>query len=373
MKIAINCCYYGETSGGIKEYIYNLVSNLLAVDKSNSYLFYVSTDDIEFWERTMPRDAIYKVFPFKRKEKIKRSLRQNSFWRKEHAREKFDIFHSPFFYIPALSGCKKIMTVHDLRFRRYPGSYTLLRRLFVRYAFQKSLRTIDRIITVSEFTKKEITEFYNIDPDRIVPIHEAVDQKRFSINFNDKEIIEKLGLKEKQYLLTVGHLEPRKNYPLLIEAIEELNQDPSFQYKLVIVGKRNYKFEETVVKIEKSSNTLYLDFVQHETLLSLYKNALLFLFPSIYEGFGFPPLEAARFGVPAAVSNASSIPEIVGRGATYFDPLSKDDMIRGIREAIKKRDELSGLAQENLNRFSWRATAEQTITLYEDLLTDEPN
>jgi len=373
MKIAINCCYYGETSGGIKEYIYNLVTNLLAIDKENSYIFYVSLDDIEFWERTMPQEADYRVFPFKRNEKFKRSLRQNRFWIKEHTREQFDIFHSPFFYIPTLPGCKKIMTVHDLRFRRYPRSYTLLRRLFVRYAFQKSLRNVDRIITVSEFTKKEITEFYNIDPGKIIPIHEAVDQKRFSIDFDDKQILKELGLEERNYLFTVGHLEPRKNYPLLIEVIDELNRDSSFNHKLVIVGKKNYKYEETVARIESSRNTLYLDFVKHETLLALYKNALLFLFPSIYEGFGFPPLEAAQFGVPAAVSNVSSIPEITGKGAVYYDPLSKQDMIRGIKEAIRDREKLVKLARENLKRFSWRSTAEQTITLYEELLTNEPN
>ena len=367
MKIAINCCYYGEKSGGIKEYIYNLVTNLLAVDKDNNYLFYVSADDLDYWRKTMPIEAKHKIFPFRRNQKVKRALLQNRFWKEEYRKERFDIFHSPFFYVPKINGCIKLITVHDMRFRRYPRSYTLARRLYVRYAFQKSLKYVDRIITVSEFTKKEILSFYTINPNLIVPIHEAVNRERFKITFDDEAILEKTGLQKERYLLTVGHLEPRKNYPLLIEAIEDLNRESDEQYPLVIVGKKNYKYRQTLTAIRKAKNVKYLDFVDYKTLLSLYKNARLFLFPSIYEGFGFPPLEAAQFGVPSAVSNVSSIPEICGEGAVYFDPFSKEDMIRGIKEALNRREELRIKGTENLKRFSWQATAQQTIALYKEL------
>ncbi|MBW6516384.1 MAG: glycosyltransferase family 4 protein [Candidatus Cloacimonetes bacterium] len=366
MKIAINCCYYGKTSGGIKEYIYNLVINLLREDKKNSYLFYVSIDDLDYWIETMPAEATYKIFPFKRRQKIKRALLQPNFWKKEYEIEKFAIFHSPFFHVPYIEGCKKIITVHDLRFRRYPGSYTFFRRIYVRHAFQRSLKMVDKIITVSEFTKKEILSFYSFDPNHIIPIHEAVDQTRFKISFDDELLLEKTGLKN-NYLLTVGHLEPRKNYPLLIKAIEELNRDSAHQMTLVIVGKKNYKYQPTLRAIDKAKNVKYLDFVDHETLLSLYKNALLFIFPSIYEGFGFPPLEAAQFGVPSVVSNVSSIPEICGDGALYFDPFSKEDLIRAIKEAIEKRTELQKKAIANLERFSWKLTAKKTSELYKEL------
>lgn len=367
MKIAINCCYYGETSGGIREYIYNIVTNLLAIDTANSYIFYVSPDDIGFWKKTMPPQAKYKTFPFKRDQKVQRALLQNRYWKNELSKEKFAIFHSPFFNIPHIEGCKKIMTVHDLRFRRYPLSYTLFRRLYVQFSFRQALKWVDRIITVSDFTKNEITALYRYNSDHIMPIHEAVDSNRFREIKNDTALLKKTGLESQKYLLTVGHLEPRKNYPSLIKAVELLNQDPEYQYKLVIVGKKNYKYKETVTAISQSSSTIYLDFVDHETLMALYKNALVFVFPSIYEGFGFPPLEAAQFGVPSAVSNVSSIPEICGEGAVYFDPLSTEEMVSAIKQVIKLRADYSLKAAENLKRFSWKSAAEKTIALYEEL------
>jgi glycosyltransferase involved in cell wall biosynthesis len=370
MKIALNCCYYGEKSGGIKEYIYNLVTNLLRVDQNNQYLFYVSVDDLDYWLKTMPQEAKYKIFPFPRKAKLKRALRQNRFWKKEFTTERFDIFHSPFFHLPNIEGCKKIMTVHDLRFRRYPESYPFFRRIYVQHAFKSSLQWVDRIITVSRFTKNEITDLYSYNPDYIVPIHEAVDHKRFHDIENAETILNELGLAGQGYLLTVGHIEPRKNYPLLIEAVEELNSSSPEQYQLVIVGKKNYKYKKTLQSIKNSEQVRYLSFVPHETLLTLYKNALLFVFPSFYEGFGFPPLEAAQFNIPSAVSNVSSIPEICGEGAVYFDPFSKDEMKRAIKEGIERRAELQKKAADNLRRFSWKNTAEQTVALYEELMND---
>jgi glycosyltransferase involved in cell wall biosynthesis len=368
LKIALNCSYYGEKSGGIKEYIYNLVINLLKVDKENEYTFYVSVDDEEFWRRTMPKEAKYKIFPFKRDQQIKRSLTQDSFWRKEQQLEKFDIFHSPFFYVPKLDNCKTIMTVHDLRFRRYPNSYTFMRRHFVRYAFEKSLKFVDRIITVSEFTKSEIEAFYSYPSERIAPILEAVNYDNFLKEVDDTSILKELGLNKQGYLLSVGHIEPRKNYPLLIEAVDELNKDPKYSYGLVIVGKKNYKYQDSIEAINRSNNVKYLDFVSFDTLISLYKNALIHVFPSIYEGFGFPTLEAALFGVPSVISNVSSLPEMGGNSAVQIDPRSKTSLINGIKEAIDRRDELSILTKENLNRFSWSKTAEETKALYDEIV-----
>lgn len=377
MKIAINCCYYGRTSGGIREYIYSLVTNLANINKKDDYTFYVSKDDEDFWQETMPENLRYKIFPFKRDQKIRRALLQNKFWKKQERIEKFDVFHSPFFHVPKISGCKIIMTVHDLRFRRYPKSYTFTRRIFIKYAFRKSLNYADHIITVSEFTKKEILDFYDFDQNKITYIHEAIDTNRYKYKKEFNEInINKFKIQPKKYILSVGHLEPRKNYPMLIDAWNELNNEEKLNYKLVIVGKRNYKFKPIIKKIKQSKSVIYLDYVSFNDLLNLYKYAKLFIFPSLYEGFGFPPLEAAALGTPTIVSNVSSIPEICGNGSLYIDPFNIEDIKRKIKllsEDKKLHTRLVELSRKNLKRFDWKQNAEQTLKIYRMLLgkTDE--
>lgn len=368
MKIAINCCYYGRTSGGIKEYIYNLVTNVTKIDKRNEYLFYISPDDELFWQETIPKELNYKIFPFYRHEKVKRALLQKAFWQKEYTDEKFDVFHSPFFHVPNIHGCKLIMTVHDLRFRRYPQSYTFSRRIFIYFAFKRSLNYVDHIITVSEFTKNEILKYYKYNKKRITHIHEAIDFTRYnSTKELESDSLTKFDLTPKKYVLTVGHLEPRKNYPLLIDAWDKFNEESNLKLKLVIVGKRNYKYSDIIDKINKSNTVTYLDFVSFKDLLTLYKFAKLFIFPSLYEGFGFPPLEAAVFKVPSVVSNVASIPEICGKGAVYFDPLNRNDIINKLRFLLNEKSNYNkyvNLAKENLHRFDWKENAKQTIEIY---------
>ncbi|MBN1214460.1 MAG: hypothetical protein JXA99_03355, partial [Candidatus Lokiarchaeota archaeon] len=140
MKIALNCCYYGRTSGGIKEYIYNLVTNIIKILPPDQLIFYISPDDEEYWKETIPIDLSYKKIPFKRENKIRRAILEKYFWNYELIQEKFDLFHSPFFHVPLRLNCKKIMTVHDLRFRKFPESYPFKRRLYLQYKVLQSLK-----------------------------------------------------------------------------------------------------------------------------------------------------------------------------------------------------------------------------------------
>lgn len=373
MKIAINCCYYGKTSGGIREYIYNLVVNLAKIS-AEEYLCYVSRDDEQFWIETMPNTVKYKIFPFKRNQKIKRALFEYLFWKKEQKLEQFDVFHSPFFHVPNIRNCKIIMTVHDLRFRRFPDSYTFARRVFIQYAFKNSLKHVNHIITVSEFTKKEILNYYDVNENKITFIHEAIDFSRYNTRLKLAESnIKKYNIEPQQYILSVGHLEPRKNYPMLVEAWDELVKEQELDYKLVIVGKKNYKYKSTLKAIKQSQAVVYLDYVSFSDLLSLYRYSKLLIFPSLYEGFGFPPLEAAVFDIPSLVSSVSSIPEICGEGAMYFDPTKKESIKETILTILKVEsiyNRYKTKAKNNLSRFNWGKNAEQTRNLYRAILDD---
>lgn len=377
MKIAINCAFYQPLGGGIKEYVYNLTNNLSKLDNTNSYILYVLEDQFEFAKKGLPANFRIKTIPFRSRntlDKIRRSLFEQKFWLKEEENEKFDIFHSPFFHSPKLKKSKILLTVHDLRLYRFPKTYSPLRFFFLNKKVKNSIRNADHIISISDFTKSEITNLCNVDPSKVTTIHEAINREMFSSpdNLNTNEIPEEI--KNNPFLLTVGHLEPRKNYNNLIKVFNELRKRPEHKnLKLVIVGKKGHNYNSTLNLIENTEGIYYLNFVEHDTLKWLYHNTKLFVFPSIYEGFGFPPLEAASFGSVSAVSNKSSIPEVCGEAVFYFDPYNKKDMYNVMNEILSNEALLNSkkeLLESQLNKFSWERNAEETIKVYEYLCKD---
>ncbi len=376
MKIAINCAFFQPKGGGIKEYVFNLVENLNEIAPNDwDIILYVLEDYYEFALSHLQCRFRIKKIPFKGNglfNTIVRSCMESLFWRKEEKREKWDLFHSPFFHTPRLKNTKIILTVHDMRFYRYPKTYTFLRYTFLKYAVKQSVKRADFIISISDFTKKEIVSAYNIPPKKIQVIHEAINPNHFShsvaLSKDDIDIIS--NIHDKKFILTVGHLEPRKNYNRLIDAVELLNENLSDKVKLVIVGKQGHDYEETLKKIAKSENVFYLNFVSQELLNWLYENTALFVFPTFYEGFGFPPLEAAMHNTISAVSNISSIPEICGDCALYFDPFNIKEMAHTIHEGLfndECRKNLTLKLPTQLSKFSWKKNAEETILLYESI------
>lgn len=374
MKIAINCAFYQPKGGGIKEYIDNLINNFAILNPDYEIVLYVLKDYLNYAKSNLPDKYKIKTIPYKsgsRYNKIKRSICENSFWRKEEKEEKFDIFHSPFFHAPKLKHAKVLLTVHDLRLYRFPKTYEFFRYQFLKRKVKHSIRRADKIISISEFTKNEIIELCGVFPDKIKVIPEAINKDRFS----DKYLFEPQDLpeilKSKPFLLSVGHMEPRKNYDRLIEAFKLLKNDPAFKdLLLVIVGKKDHSYTETLNLIQETPDVYYLDFVSGNSLLWLYKNAKLFVFPSYYEGFGFPPLEAAALGTISAVSNASSIPEVCGNYALYFNPYDVEEMGKMISKPLKDNELLSSMKEKIntwLDNFSWKKNACETLEVYKQL------
>lgn len=375
MKIAINCAFFQPKGGGIKEYIQNLVENLSKLDYENEYILYVLSDNIEYAKNELKTNFRIKSIPYRGKslwDIIKRSVFENLFWIKEEQLEKWDIFHSPFFHGPTLRNTKLILTVHDMRFFRYPKTYTFLRYQYLKRAVKSSINRADRIISISEFTKNEIQAAYGIDEDKITVIHEAINPEHFGkskLSLEDNAYIKEL--KDVPYILSVGHLEPRKNYDRLIEAFKKIKSRLTSGTKLIIIGKKGHGYESTLRKIEEDNDVLYLNFVSQGLLNWLYKNSILFVFPSFYEGFGFPPLEAGIHGAVASVSNVSSMPEVCGDAVSYFNPLDIDEMAKVIFQTFNNeclRNRLKNNMQEQLLRFSWEKNAKETISLYNSIM-----
>jgi glycosyltransferase involved in cell wall biosynthesis len=371
MKIAVNCIYYEDHAGGIKEYIYNLVRYLVRIDKENEYVFYVTREYKEVFNEITAGHGKIKIFPFGPEQKIRRSLFQQRFWYNEERIEKFDVFHSPFFYAPKFIYAKVAVTVHDLRFLKYPFTYTLTRYIYLKLVVKESIKRANSIIAVSNFTKNEIIRHYGIADQKIKVIHEAVDFSGF-LDKSSSDILEINGLmlKRKDFFLSVGFLEPRKNYQLLIKAYSELPGTITDKFKLVIVGKKEHGYQRTIRAIKRTKTAVYLNYVSRKELSWLYENSKLHIFPSLYEGFGFPSLEAGIFGVPTIGANQSSIPEISGKGGIYFDPLSEDALKEAIIRLLTDNDlysELSRQALKNVGNFSWEKNVEMTVKFYNEL------
>jgi glycosyltransferase involved in cell wall biosynthesis len=371
MKIAINCIYYEERAGGIKEYIYNLVRNLVRIDEENEYVFYVTREYKEIFNAITTGKGKIKIFPFDPGQKIRRSLFQQRFWYNEEQIEQIDIFHSPFFYAPKFRNAKVAITVHDLRFLKYPSTYTLFRYIYLKFVVKDSLKRAQSIIAISNFTKNEIIRYYNIADQKIQVIHEAVDSSGF-LNGSASYTFEKDGviLKRKEFFISVGFLEPRKNYQLLIKAYSKLPETIINRFKLVIVGKKEHGYQKTIRAIKRARNAIYLNYVSRKELSWLYENSLIHIFPSLYEGFGFPSLEAGLFGVPTVGADQSSIPEISGKGGIYFNPLSDDALKEALIKLLTDKDlysELSKQALKNVEKFSWEENARMTVEFYNGL------
>ncbi|MGM0407330.1 MAG: glycosyltransferase family 4 protein [Bacteroidota bacterium] len=368
MIIAINCIYFTPKGGGITEYIYNLVKEIFQLEHSHKFIIYVTNDGKEKIKKITGNKAIIKEFPYSEHQKYKRSLFQQAYWSKEEKKEKFDLFHSPFFHAPKFKKAKTILTVHDLRFLNYPGSYKRTRLFYLKYAVKKSVKQANRIIAISQFTKQELLKYYPIDQSKITVIHEAVNQEGFVLKDESKsKIINGVQLYNNNFFLSVGHLEPRKNYINLIQSHKLLPQSIRNKYQLVVVGKKNHDYKKILENIEHTEGLVYLDFISRNDLIWLYANCKLHIFPSFYEGFGFPSLEAGLFGKPTLAANQSSIPEIAGSGALYFNPFSVEEIQECILKVVSDSalyDQLSTNAKSNIKRFSWKENATKTLNVY---------
>lgn len=373
MKIAINCQFWIlHGGGGIKEYIANLTGYLDKVDHENEYVLYVLEDQFEAAKTKLPSRFKLKAIPYRRNpvSRIMRSLFAQRFWSKEEREERFDVFHSPFFHAPKMKKARIVMTVHDLRLYRYPETYPWLRYHFLKNTVKESVKRVDTIIAISQFTKDEIVETCGVNPDKVKVIHEAVNRKFFNPDaIKNYELPQEYSyLKEGRFLFCLSQIEPRKNHARLIEAFKAIKAMGVFDdLKLVMAGRQLLDAGPVLKLVAETPDVLYLDYVPTETLLWLYRNASLFVYPSYYEGFGFPPLEAASMGTVSAVGRASSVPEVCGDCAFYFDPYDVQDMTKVIAAALndesliqEKKTKLEG----QLSKFSWENNARETVKVY---------
>ncbi len=367
------------TKTGIEEYTINLLSNMLGLDKNIKFkLFYngrkkaelkydfLKLPNVELKELEIPNRILDLSFRFLDFPKIDELLGGA------------DVFFSPHIFSSAASKkCKTAVTFHDLSFASHPEFYSAGKNYW-HFSMnpERQARKADKIIAVSKSTKDDLVNLYKINPDKIEVIYSGISLESRILNLESRipEVKKKYNLPD-NYILYLGTLEPRKNIIGLIKAFEKLKtnskiKNSKFQIpnsNLVIAGSKGWLYEDIFKAAKNSSaknNIIFTGFIGDEDKAVLYRMADLFVYPSFYEGFGFPPLEAMSCGTPVITSDFSSLPEAVGGAAIMVDPYNPNDLAKAMEMVLsdeKLRDFLVKKGFEQIKKFSWQKCAGETL------------
>ncbi|MCB8982450.1 MAG: glycosyltransferase family 4 protein [Ardenticatenaceae bacterium] len=286
-----------------------------------------------------------------------------------------DLFHSPDFVLPPVAGgIPTLLTVHDLSFVHYPEVYPAVLVKYLNRVVPWSVRRASHVLADSAATKEDLTAIWGIPADKITVLYSGVNEQFQPVT--EKEgltaVSNRYQLGDAPYLLTVGTVQPRKNYQMLIRAFAPVAA--SWPHNLYIAGGKGWLYDDMMAEVERqglNGRVRFLGFVADEDLPALYSGATLFLFPSLYEGFGLPLLEAMQCGTPVISSNASSLPEVVGETAVQLSPHDQTAWTHAMQELLAdpaRRMQLVAAGYRQARQFTWQKAAAHLLQLYQALI-----
>jgi glycosyltransferase involved in cell wall biosynthesis len=349
-------------SAGIHWYIQNLLSYLPAADSAIKYTVFLGE---KRYSGAPGLDLQISRLPTH--QPIVRIVWEQVIQPAALGRSGVDLIHGMAFVGPLLSACPSVVTVHDLSFLFYPQGFRKLNRLYLRIFTRLSVHRAQRIIAVSESTKRALVQQYGLLPAKIDVVHNGVDPSFRLLQASQVAAFRaEQGLPER-FILFVGTLEPRKNVAALIEAYARLSRS---RPPLMLVGGKGWLHDGVFARMEAlglTDEVRFVGYVPAGDLPFWYNAADLFVYPSLYEGFGLPPLEAMACGTPVITSAASSLPEVVSQAGLLVDPTSIDDLVSAMARVLADADlreemRAAGLVQASL--FSWQQTAQRTAASY---------
>lgn len=389
MTIGIDLRAIGQGKySGVEEYALNLLGAIFEIDKKNQYIFFISggkigqryldfaaeisekNSNIKFVHYHMPNRLLNILFKFIGEPKIDKLMGG------------VDLVFAPNInLLPVSRGVKVIATIHDLSFAKYKEFFSARQNFWHSFVNPESLaRKADYLIAVSESTKQDLIETYGIRSEKIKVIYSGIDKnqnekiKMENDNVKLKNVIKKYNLPEK-YILYLGTIEPRKNIIGLIRAYELFRNSYNLQpttYKLVIAGSKGWLYEDIFRAARNSSakdDIIFTDFVADEDKTYLYQLASLFVYPSFYEGFGFPPIEAMAVGTPVIISDCSSLPEVAGEAGLMVNPYNISRLAWAMGEVLSNeelRESMIKKGYEQVKKFSWEKCARETLEVLEE-------
>ena len=354
---------------GSGEFCFQLLSALSRLDKNNEYSVFLPVKPTS----DMPKETgKWKYIVFHSK-KLWTLLGLS----KKLKDYKLDVFFSPTHYLPLSVSSPSVISILDVSYLYFPNLFKKKDLYQLKFWGGYSIRKAQKIITISNSSKNDIIKMYGVNSDKVSVVYPGIKElKTENLKLKSMEELKKKFGISSSYILFVGTLQPRKNIIKLIEAFSKLkteNLKLKDNLELVIVGRKGWQFEEILNAPKKygvEDRVKFLDSVTDEDLPSLYKNALCFCLPSLYEGFGLPILEAMQYGCPVATSNVSSLPEAGGDAALYFDPENAEDIKNSLESIIQSselRDKLIKMGYEQVKKFSWEESAKQTLKVLEEI------
>ncbi len=368
---------------GVGHYTYQLIRHLLKIDRKNQYtLFFdyrVREKDVKKF--TQPNVKI-SFFPWSDYKKYLPGAYSEILGLATLAKKNFDVLHitSPDARIPLGYHGKVICTFQDLAVFNFPRLFPDLKKIKARYNRQAMAKRADKIIAVSENTKKDLIKFFDLPEEKIEIVNNSIDERFFStVDYRGEKTREELKNKfkiDKKYILFIGTLEPIKNITRLLQAFKKvkektLKEEGKFNYQLVLGGKRGWLAGE-YLRIAKdlgiNNDIQFLGYVEGDDLIKLFQNCQVFVMPSLYEGFGMTVLEALACRVPTAVSDIAALREIAGDSVEYFNPVDVDALARKIIYVLNNREahleEKAEIGLKKARRYSWEKCAEETLNVY---------
>lgn len=364
MRIGIDARMIDNT--GIGRYLRNLLLHLARLDTRNIYIVFVNADN----SRVVQQENIQFV-PLQIPVPLY-SLREQWWLPWEIRKWPLDVIHYPNFDIPLLPIYPSIVTIHDLIYYLYPDQCpSTIAHYYARFMLHQATRKARLLITDSEYSKQDLIMHFQVPAEKIKVILPAAEQRYCPSESPElpPEIASRYGI-IKPYLLYVGKHHPYKNIKTLVHAFN-VHQEVYEEYQLVIAGKKDPRREDLyqeAASVQAGDSIVFTDFVMEADLFELYQHARLFVFPSLYEGFGLPPLEAMACGVPVITSNAASLSEVVGDAAIQVEPLDVQGMADAMRAVLSNKSLWQDLKQKGLQRiqlFSWDTAAQQLLEIYE--------
>ena len=370
MRIAIDAHSVGAKLGGNESYAVNLIEALAQIDRVNAYTLYVTTREAyERFHQRWPNFKVHTTLPHTPLIRIPLTLSA------ELRRHPVDVLHVQF-TAPPLCPCPVVVSLHDLSFEHLPQTFNRRSRTQLRLTVRHSARRAAQILTLSEHTRRDVIDTYAIAPHKVTAIPLAA-PAHFCPVLDDMElqrVRHTYGI-NRDYVLSVGSIQPRKNLVRLIKAYASLRDRHTGSRfpQLVLVGKCAWLYDETLRALDETKlrdSVVLTGYVPEADLPALYSGALCFVYPSYFEGFGLPPLEAMKCGTPVVVGNATSLPEVVGDAGLKVDPFDISAIAGAIEELINNselRNELKVKGCKRAEMFDWRNTAQQTLKVYEQV------
>jgi len=369
MKIVINALGPSKIKAGIGNYLTNLISELSIIDKSNNYIIFASSENKAYYETD---NGYFQVIDigFMGRNKFLRIMWEQLILPFKLKSLKADILFSPGFVCPFIKPIKYVTVIHDMTFFSHPQVHTFFKKIYFPFMIKQSLKKSEKIISVSYNTKKEILKYSNIQENKVIVTHLSANKFPQNRINDENELLAKKYNIETEYLLFVGMIEPRKNISLIIEALDKISDK---QIKLVVVGEKGWMINNLFEMIKSrgiEDRIIFTGFIDDKELEIFYKNAKIFLYPSFYEGFGIPILEAMSAGCPVITSNISSLPEVAGNAAILINPQKPNELTDSINRVLDNselRTDLITKGFENAKKFSWIKTAKQTLEVFENI------